>query len=260
MDNKSTSTSLTTDKTDKVYETSDYKIFKSLPGNRIKGTGHVNQLRLHMENTGNLTNHFPIVVNEKMQVIDGQHRLEALKQLKWSVCYRIQEGLTIDTVRQINAAQKNWSYMDYATSYADLGNSEYKWFIKLSEQFGFGYSIIAAYSGITGVMRGTSGSITRHYHLFKQGEFKPTYAKDVIEVYLEQYKEVSEATKHHNRAFALAMLKIMRVPEYDQDRMLNKIKVMNKELTAFANITDYLRQIEDIYNYKAMPVAIARLF
>ena len=59
-----------------VIKTNDYNTFKVMPGNRPVNKLHVRRLSKSMEEKHLMS---PILVNEKMQVIDGQHRLEAQK-------------------------------------------------------------------------------------------------------------------------------------------------------------------------------------
>ena len=61
-----------------VIETTDYDIFKGIVGNRKVEKKHVEMLTGAIDRN-NLLNVRPIIVNEEMMVIDGQHRLEAAK-------------------------------------------------------------------------------------------------------------------------------------------------------------------------------------
>jgi hypothetical protein len=235
-----------------VYETRYYGMFKQLPGNRAVDKTHVKQLIRHMADAGNLTNSFPIVINENGEVIDGQHRLEALKTLGWPVCYRKQLGLNITTVRQINAAQKNWSWKDYAASFAELGKKDYEWFLKLNEKYGYGYSVLTAYCGAKNDREGKSNS-------FRLGEFR-VENKSRTEKLLAQFDSVTAASGHEGKPFAMAMLKVMEHPAYDHSRMLTKMKYQGSNMKHYSNITDYLRAIEEVYNWKVREGNEERLF
>ena len=62
-----------------TYETKNYDQFKTLEGNRSIDQKNVNNIEQNMREHGVLPT--VIIVNEKMEVIDGQHRIEALKRL-----------------------------------------------------------------------------------------------------------------------------------------------------------------------------------
>lgn len=234
-----------------ILQTSDYKIFKTIPGNRLVDKGHVKLLERHMLAHGNLTGNFPVTVNENMEVIDGQHRIKALKNLKWPVYYRIEEGLNIATIRHINSAQQNWTWKDYAGSFADLGNKEYAWLLLMSERFPtLGYSNLLHFCGVR---------IRNSKALFQEGNFK---CEDKITVLrqMEKYAEITELVGYSTKALAEAMLNIMKHPDYDHAEMVRKMEMRGKTLPTFSRVEDYLRAIEEIYNWKNREGFKTRLF
>ena len=62
-----------------------------------------------------------ILVNEKMQVIDGQHRLISAIKNKTFIYYIIAKGYDLEEVKALNMQQKNWSTDDFLYSYANMG-------------------------------------------------------------------------------------------------------------------------------------------
>lgn len=116
-----------------VYETKDYDAFKRLDGNR--DVRCEKKIIKSIESVGYIPN--PIMVNEKMEVIDGQNRLGALKELGLPVHYYVVKGATIDTARALNLGRSNWSTRDYVKSYAEQGNQSYIYFYELMEQSGY---------------------------------------------------------------------------------------------------------------------------
>ena len=64
----------------KVYKTTDLSIFKSIDGNRVPNLQHIKRLAQSINVYGMKCN--PILVNEQMEVIDGQHRLAAAIEAK----------------------------------------------------------------------------------------------------------------------------------------------------------------------------------
>ena len=63
-----------------VKSTKNYEMFQKLEGNRPVLERRINKIIASINNVGYITS--PIIVNDKYEVIDGQGRLEALKQLK----------------------------------------------------------------------------------------------------------------------------------------------------------------------------------
>ncbi len=227
-----------------IINTKNYDQFKKLKGNRPNDPAKVKRLINNMMNVGNLTAEFPIVVNEYMEVIDGQHRLEALKNLGWPVGYRVQNGLTLDTVRGINQAGSNWGWLDYTYSFTETGTPEqkdqYGRFLNLYKHFGYGYTVLSTYCGW-----GEKGRIKNI--LFTQGEMVIPNHEHTFKL-LKQYQEVSKALNHQTSRFAKAMYKIMHNPEYDHKQMVNKAMMYEQEIPMQGTLEGYMRLIEHIYN------------
>jgi len=234
-----------------IKKTKEYTKFKQMPGNRGVDKKHVKELVRHLTNHGNLTQNFPVIINENWEIIDGQHRIAALEILGWPVFYTLQPNLTIDTVRNINQAQRNWNWIDYATSYAELGNKEYEKFLQLVEDYGEQFNIMKQVCGTS-----TSGhnSFARD---FKNGDLK---IDDLIKVRerLEKLADIRELVPDLNRPGAYAILTFISHPDYSHERMLYKLKNYGEQLQQFSRERDMLRAFEDIYNYAAKDVV--RLF
>lgn len=114
----------------KVYETKKYEIFKKLEGNR--DVYSAKKIKDSIEEVGYIPS--PICVNENMEVIDGQNRLEALKSLDMPVHYYIVKGIGIEEARQMNIGRKNWTFIDYIRSYADTGDEDYAYFVEMLDK------------------------------------------------------------------------------------------------------------------------------
>lgn len=87
-----------------IYCTSDYTVFKKLLGNRVVLEQRKNTIKNSIIENGYVRN--PIVVNEKMEIIDGQGRFEALKELKLPIEYVIAYGAGQKECIALNANQK----------------------------------------------------------------------------------------------------------------------------------------------------------
>lgn len=99
-----------------IYETSDYDQFKQISSNREVNMKHVRELAADIQ-VINLLDVSPIICNDRMEIIDGQHRLEAAKLLGLPIFYLIKKELTDDHIGHLNRNQKNWSVLDYITFY-----------------------------------------------------------------------------------------------------------------------------------------------
>ena len=116
-----------------VRVTKDYGAFRILEGNRSIEKSRVKKIHDSIVNNGYI--HSPIIVNEKMEIIDGQGRFEALKKLELPIEYMVFDGLTINDCIVLNVYHTDWSVMDYIESHADRGNMNYKFLMHLLSKY-----------------------------------------------------------------------------------------------------------------------------
>src|SRR5574342_66982 len=126
-----------------VEKTKNYEMFKIIKGNAPINLIHLNHLIEAIEKK-NLLDARPILVNRNMDVIDGQHRLEAAKRLGLPIYYIQSDGLSINDISTLNSNQRNWKmehYLDLFSGYTKNEN-----YIKFKQwmndnKFTFGQSI-----------------------------------------------------------------------------------------------------------------------
>ncbi len=116
-----------------VQMTTEYETIKHIVGNRLVNPSHVETLKISMTEKQLL---IPAIVNEKMQVIDGQHRLQACIELDLPFYYVIVDGYGLEDVQRMNTNMKNWTTLDFMQTYLDLykaGHKEYVSYVRLNE-------------------------------------------------------------------------------------------------------------------------------
>lgn len=116
-----------------IKRTRYYEIFKFKKENREINLNKVASLKSKLIENGRQI--VPIICNREMEVIDGQHRLEALKELGWEVMYYVDEAVTVKDLISINNTQKNWGLLDYMHYYASTGNDTYIKLEKMSKEY-----------------------------------------------------------------------------------------------------------------------------
>ncbi|RAN77988.1 hypothetical protein B5P43_18325 [Bacillus sp. SRB_336] len=237
-----------------VHITKSYEKFKTMDGNRHVNDTHVKQLQRLMLTNGNLTAEFPIIVDKDHYVIDGQHRLEALKGLGWEIGYRIEENATIDTVRAINQGNRNWGWRDMAYSYAQRGNENYQWFLAFVDQYGLKFHPGVRLATVVGGTSATSASKG-----FAGGDLVIA-DKAKAHDQARQLIEIQRLVQLDGGDFSNALITVMRSPAYDHERMMHKLRQQGELLPGKAKITDYMRRLEDMYNFGFAEDARVRLF
>lgn len=244
-----------------IIETTDYDQFTILGGNRDIDKNHVKRMTKLLGEQGNLTGDFPIIVNKRMEVMDGQHRLAALKQLKWPVYYQVRENLSLSQVRAINVGHRNWTWLDFARSYANLGNKNYIRFLQVEAVYHYGYGTLAQFSGFKDNRSalGRSGLTFRNGGLhFSMEDQERTLAN------LSKWDDVREYIPRPTGQVAKAFHRILENPNYDHDRMIAKMEKFGKRVfnEAWVNLTmsDAARAFEEVYNFHAKEGAEVRLY
>jgi hypothetical protein len=237
-----------------IKVTTNYEQFRFLINNRDRYRGHIEALKRAMTERGNLTEVQPILVNENFDIIDGQHRFIAAKELGQPVYYVVGPGLRIEDARSMNILNRSWTFQDYAQSYADGGDASYKRYLDLQEDYGYGHSTLLSY-------------ITGHeekgiFKTFRNGEFVfPPEAVTATRERLDKLAEFGEKVPYdHDKQFALAVLKVINVPGYEHARMLAKLEQHGDTIRRFSAIADYLRALEEVYNFRMSESSRLRLY
>lgn len=227
---------------DTIQSTRDYDKFSFIESNRVLNKGHVANLETAFEDYGNLTRVQPILVNEKFQIIDGQHRFLACKDMGVPIYFTQIPGLGIAEARSMNILHSSWNMDDYARSYALEGDPNYQKYLRIREDYGFGHSIVLVYA----LNDQSHGAFAK----FRRGEFVLADEKGTRER-LNALAEIGMLVPFVNRKeFAMAILKAIKLEGYDQKRMLKKLELHNNLLEERAHVSDYLRLLETIYNFQ----------
>lgn len=238
-----TATKTTTVKTTThIQETTDYGQFKFLSHNRPVVHSHVLRLAQSMAERPHLRVSRPILVNEKMQVIDGQHRLKASELNEQSVYFMVVDGLTIEDARLLNALQRTWSILDYAYSYASSKVPAYVQFVKTYESRELPPSVVLEYM---------TGNTHKAREPFRLGKLEAVDQK-MLDERLDQLEEVlaefpKAATPY---IVSAAFFPILKHEQYDHDRMMRKLGGSRPEVQS--DRVSYIRELERIYNADVM--------
>jgi len=234
----------------KVQYTTDYNIFSYLVGNRDIVNKHVKDLSAEIDERDL---EIPIIVNEKMEVCDGQHRLEAYKALDKPVPFIIKDGLELTDIRKLNSVNRKWTMHEYMMSHFKLEVPDYvhlEWFVRT-----YGFSV----SDSLAMLNGKGYTNTHDMKMFKEGKFvihdlekakKTATCIDYIGEYFEHYRKVS---------FIRAMISVMNDPVFVWSIFENKLKNFSSKLTNQGSRNDFILNIEKLYNYKTSPEKRIRL-
>tara|TARA_R110000823_G_C15811961_1_gene488341 strand:+ start:68 stop:925 length:858 start_codon:yes stop_codon:yes gene_type:complete len=250
-----------------VRSTTDYGQFKYVSGNRILNESNINAIANQIRQHGQQQ---PIIINERYEIIDGQHRLEACKKLKIGVEYIKRKGATIDDVISTNIVGKKWCLEDYVNRFATEGKQDYidlLAFIELAKSKGFATStaiVIARGADVNdiyymwedGKVRRGGGKnpkdIKRLYFVgngIKLGFFKMPNKDDAIKR-LAQILAFSEWSFYNKVSFVNAINQCMRIKEMDFNRLLQSARKYQRRFTNEATTENFIKMFEEIYNWR----------
>ncbi len=241
---------------DKVYFTKRLNGFKSLEGNRIVNIKHVNRIAESIRKNGFLIN--PIIVNSRMEVIDGQHRLQAAKEQDVGIYYIVARGYSLNEVHSLNLNQKNWTAKDYMNGYANMGVEPY---VKLQKFHGENndFSISNCIAMCSNISGGRAYTLTQKHRVdgkgkgtkqvFEEGTWKGKDF-DLAQNYADKIRALKDYYQGYKRStFVGVMISLLNNENFDYRHFVHKLKLQPTKLVDCANRPQYRLLIEDIYNW-----------
>lgn len=156
-----------------IKETKDYEQFKLIDENRNLNRNHINKIKDSITEFGYVASN-PILVNHNNEIIDGQHRFVACKEMGLPVYYIVEDGLPSKALLSLNTTQKSWSLEDYINYWATKGYSSYRLLISFCEYCSLGASTALC---ILGYSRGGKTTEKIKIGCFQTDSTKITEAK-----------------------------------------------------------------------------------
>lgn len=229
-----------------VQVTKNYDIFQRMDGNRAVMELRVKKIINSIKAVGYVLN--PIIVNENMEVIDGQGRLEALKRLKLPVYYISAKGIGLKECIAMNINQSNWSLMDYIGSYAETGNESYKRLKDLYDVYGNNFTLNTIMFAIT-------LKSMRNIKNIKEGDFVCSEEEcdraNGLLMWLTQFTPVLSRLKGCIELYYQVLIFCHIDKEVDTKKLQEKIFALQANLIPVVTILQAVEVIEDIYNNRA---------
>ena len=213
----------------KVLTTTNYDQFTFLRSNREIDDNHVYRLVKLIKEEGHQKE--PIIVNEKLEVISGQHRLRACEKLKMRVTYIISPGLTIKDAREMNNSQKPWSFKDHLRCYGHSSHHNYQAYKQVT-------ALLEEYTSLSNAVALVLLSPKTYvgaYNKFKLG----TFAVEDYEFARKQASYLADLRSPHTRKvkFAIGWLKIQKMPARNGDKfsIMTAVKQIRKNMRLVDN-------------------------
>ena len=224
-----------------VFETKNYEIFKHIDYNRDVNASNVKKIKESMTRYGLIV---PIVVSSDGYVIDGQHRLEALRELQMPVWYIVSQNIKEDIVMEVNAIRKNWTMRDWVNSFANKGYLEYQKLLELFDE----------YRGVFG--ENTIADVFYHQvrstlSIIKHGKYKCDIelGREVVKNCHKLHDRLGDKVYSAKSMRALKSI-MLRNENFDIDRLIEKSKLSKVHL-GYNNEYDIRSELVEVYNFKS---------
>jgi len=239
-----------------LYQTTNYGIFKYIPQNRKVVSTHVANLVQSIK-TKNLNKDFPIIVNDRMEILDGQNRLQALQYLGLPVWYKFSEEMLIDDISTVNTVSRKWSNDDFLHRYSSQGKESY---LKLKHFMEWANikSVNTAVKILKNIKYDSNKSSTEQGSglggndiiNFKTGFFKYPENDSLAKKTVLQLKDLSQFTMKkdpYDRSLVVAYDTISKDKSFDIDRLTTKLK--SYPIGVYRDTNSLIDQFEKAYNY-----------
>ncbi len=230
-----------------LQKTREYEMFSFRDDNREKiNQYHVKRLMESIK-ARNLLELRPILVNEKFEIIDGQHRLLAAKNLGVEIYYKVEHGLNSAEIMIMNMA-RNWIASDFLNYYCCQGNQNYlqlREFMKKNQ--------LPLRVALTMIQ----GDSTKRSLEFKDGKFEFKNPPNSLELqichetidYIKKMNGFSHYT--HSSRFWKALRKLVNHANFDDTRWKENLSKMVERFQSKPTTEDYCRLLMDVFNYRS---------
>lgn len=224
-----------------VFKTNDYKSFKYINGNRNINKANLKRIIKSMQEK---FIPIPIIVNEKREIIDGQHRFEAVKFLGLDVHFVKINNLSLDEVRRLNENMANWNNANRLHSFCELGHPTYLKFKEFMDRTGYNYGTCIA------LLSGSPQRSGEHGRQFKAGNFKIKNYEQALE-HARQLDQIGAYYPNYKNSNLIGcMIKLFHHPDYNHSRMMQKLALQSHLLPKTGKEDTFRDAVRDIYNFK----------
>lgn len=233
----------------KVYETTDYKRFRFIKGNRETNKHKQEKIIAEIKAGNDILDESPILVTESgnfLDVKDGQNRFEIAMELKRPVHYILKKDkMSLYNLAKNNSNVEKWTSENFINCYKASGNENYiqldKFHKKYKISIGVCLTMLNTASGISGGNEGLTAK-------FQQGQYEVKKWKEAVQL-AELCKNFSAFPAWNSRGFITAITKILEAGLCDFDQLKKKFDRDPKKLTLQSNWKGYVNNLEIIYNY-----------
>lgn len=225
-----------------IQKSKEYNKFTLLPSNRAVNPAKVKKLVAAIQQH-NFLQDYPIVINKKFEILDGQHRFLAAKIQNEPVYYVMSENMKGAHVAQVNSLQDKWVMKDYVRHYAAEGLNTYKVFQQKMEEWALPAHQVMEIFGMQG------GEYQKALKAGTMDLSHPEKIKRADQLFYALMDLAEYIPFWNNRYFIRSFRKLFFHKGYNHNRMIRKVKMMQRALVPCATVALYTEMLQDTYNY-----------
>jgi hypothetical protein len=227
--------------TQKTGVTKDYSVFQYFDRNRIVSKTNVEKLRQDMALN---TQKDEVVVNEKWQVIDGQHRIAALEKDKKPVKFRVKPGANMQDVIAANNTGTKWNTPAWVRNFSHpdhVNNKPYVMYIEFKEKH-------KLCDGVCQLL------LSEDFHdygrkSFKNGTFKVKNLGRAEENATALAELVAVDKMFNSMRCAVGFLKIQKLPHFKLTILKTQVEKHCNKITHRVTHSDWVDGLIRVYNF-----------
>ena len=229
-------------KSPQQYESTNYDKFKFVEANRNLNEHHVKEIMKEIENK-DLRDESPVKVYRDWEIMEGQHTFAGCERLGLPVKY-IFTKMTVDDIGRYNGSQKTWTSTNILQHYCVRGFENYLILQEFYKKYKYPISTLLVL---------LSGENTKRlFRDFKFGRFIVRQSVGQVQNILDkiaEFKEFNDKVFRH-KTFVLTYIDCLTHPDFDHERLVHKVSIIPDKFVKCNTQVDYLRMIEDVYNYR----------
>ena len=207
-----------------IQQSIDYAKFKLHPKNRKIRPNNLERIQNSMQ-IKNLFN--PILVNEKYEIIDGNHRFSSWKNLNLPILFIIVEGYGVTEMQTLNLNKSDWNHDDYLDLYVKEEVKDYIKFKNIKDKYELNFSdLIHIIDILSGKKIIGENKLSR---IFDEGKLSVNWY-DKIEDFLNELSLFDKYNFSRHTSFVRAFLKLYTEKFYDKKYIRYRIDICDNKL------------------------------
>jgi hypothetical protein len=225
-----------------VYSTYKYDLFKFQGGNRV-----INEINLQKisKSSAEKQMRIPIIINEKNEIIDGQHRFLSWVENNKPIYFIINEGYGLEETKRANIVSANWTIKDFLETYCYEEKYDYLVFKKFVKHYNISENTLLS---LFARFQKKNENILKE--IFILGNFS-CYGANEVKDFLNKLQLFNNCEFYNKSGFIKAFLEIYLNEKYDHDNMQKQFLLYGHNIKKQVSVNDYISEIlNNVYNFR----------